>query len=114
MKLDVINHYSTLTFQKSIMALQLKTVGRGNVFHISENKVKDYKVPRINLTKREREALYFICQGLSMKEVAVKMYVSPSTVISHKRSLFCKFGVNNLVRLGVLAERYLMTNLPFQ
>lgn len=94
------------------MALQLKTGGRGKVFHISEKKTREYKIPSINLTKREREALYFICQGLSMKEVAVKMYVSPSTVISHKRSLFNKFQVNNLVRLGVLAERYRMTGLP--
>jgi|GEM_PF-7095198 len=94
------------------MALQSKTRERGFVFHISDNKVNEYKIPRFSLTKREREALYFICQGLSMKEVAVEMYVSPSTVISHKRNLFEKFGVKNLVRLGVLAERYRLTGKP--
>ncbi len=62
--------------------------------------------PLFNLTSREKEVLYHICQGHSMKEVAEIMYLSPSTIISHKRKIFDKFGVNNLVRLGVLAERY--------
>ena len=41
-----------------------------------------------------------------MNEVADMMHLSRSTIISHKRNLFLKFSINNLVRLGVLAERY--------
>lgn len=62
--------------------------------------------PTIKLTKREQEVVELICEGRSMNEVAAILYLSPSTIISHKRQLFRKFGINSLVRLGVLAERY--------
>jgi len=93
------------------MALHSKSIN-GFAFHIAENNVNKFRIPKINLTKRERETLYFVCQGYSMKEVANEMFVSPSTIISHKRKLFRKFDVNSLVRLGVLAERYRLTGLP--
>ena len=67
---------------------------------------------KVNLTKREREIIYYICLGNTLKEVGKILYLSPSTVISHKRSIFLKFDINSLVRLGVLAERYGLTKQP--
>lgn len=64
---------------------------------------------RLNLTPRELEVLEYICLGFTMKETARALYLSVSTVISHKRKLLTKFNVNNLVRLAVLAERYKLT-----
>ena len=66
-------------------------------------------VSMINLTSREIQVLEYICLGYTMKQIALMLYISESTVISHKRKLLHKFNVSNLVRLGVLAERYDMT-----
>lgn len=90
------------------MAVQYKSKINRHIFHIAEKRA----IPEIKLTRKEREVLYYICQGHSMKEVALKMFVSPSTIISHKRRIFYKFQVNSLVRLGVLAERYRLTQKP--
>ncbi len=66
----------------------------------------------IDLTKREREIIYYICQGNTLNEVGKILFLAPSTIISHKRRLFLKFDINSLVRLGVLAERYKLTTKP--
>jgi DNA-binding NarL/FixJ family response regulator len=63
----------------------------------------------LNLTTRERQVLEFICLGMKMKEIAKSLFLSESTIISHKRNLLSKFNVNSLVRLAVLAERYKLT-----
>lgn len=60
----------------------------------------------IRLTKREAEILEYIGQGLTMKKIGVLLHISTHTIITHKKNLFDKFKVNNLVRLAVLAERY--------
>lgn len=60
----------------------------------------------IRLTKREAEILEYIGQGLTMKKIGKQLHISPHTIITHKKNLFDKFRVNNLVRLAVLAERY--------
>lgn len=51
------------------------------------------------LTNRELEVLSLLCQGFSVKEVAAKLYVSNSTIISHKKNLFAKTKTKSLVEL---------------
>jgi len=60
----------------------------------------------LKLTRKELQVLREICKGYSMNAVAKRLHLAPSTIITHKRNLFSKFGINNLVRLGVLAERH--------
>jgi len=67
---------------------------------------------KCKLTRREREIIFYICLGNTIKEVSKILFLSQSTVISHKRSIFLKLDIHNLVSLGVLAERYGLTNKP--
>jgi LuxR family maltose regulon positive regulatory protein len=46
-----------------------------------------------SLSKREREVFELLCQGLSNKEIAKKLYIAEVTTKAHLRSIFSKLGV---------------------
>jgi predicted ATPase/DNA-binding CsgD family transcriptional regulator len=63
------------------------------------------------LTEREHEILLLISQGLSNKEIARQLYLSPGTIKAHNHNIFTKIGVSTrtqaLLRareLGLLAH----------
>lgn len=58
----------------------------------------------LTLTKREREVLTLISGGLSTKEVADSMKVSPATIKSHVSHIITKFGVRNRVEAILLVR----------
>lgn len=51
------------------------------------------------LTRRETEVLQLISEGLTNKEIADRLFVSQSTVDSHRKNLLHKFGVLNTAAL---------------
>jgi DNA-binding NarL/FixJ family response regulator len=56
------------------------------------------------LTERESEVLQLLAQGLSNKQIAVRLYISEHTVKFHVSSVYGKLGATNraeAVRLGV-------------
>lgn len=55
----------------------------------------------IHLTKKEAEILKQICNGLTNKEIARKLYISEQTVKSHCNHLFKKFGVSSRLKLAI-------------
>jgi len=57
------------------------------------------------ITRREQEVLTLLSDGLTVKEAAAELYISHHTVVSHKKSLYEKLGVNNCFQLGMIAER---------
>ncbi len=54
------------------------------------------------LTRREREAVEFLIQGLSSKEIAHRMNISPNTVKAFFRLVMVKMGVSN--RSGIMGK----------
>lgn len=60
----------------------------------------------IHLTKKELEILNFICNGLSNKEIAKKLFISEQTVKSHCNHLFKKFGVTSRLKLALCAPKH--------
>lgn len=53
----------------------------------------------IELTQRQREVLQLVAEGLTMKEIASTLDVSPRTVESHKYDLMQKLGVRTTAEL---------------
>lgn len=51
------------------------------------------------LSKREIEILKLICKEFSNAEIAKKLFLSVSTVETHRKNLIAKLGVNNTVGL---------------
>lgn len=52
------------------------------------------------LTEREREVARLVAEGLTDKEVAAKLYVSPRTVDNHLRNIFRKLDVRHRTALA--------------
>jgi DNA-binding NarL/FixJ family response regulator len=51
------------------------------------------------LTKREKEILAHIAEGLTNNQIAEKLFISPLTVDSHRKNLLTKLNVNNTASL---------------
>ena len=50
------------------------------------------ELQQLGITKREYEVLELIAQGHSTKEIADKLFVSPSTIKTHSSNLFMKLN----------------------
>ena len=78
----------------------ITTVLHGKLFfNIStvETLFNDKEAPL--LTRREKEILILIADGLTNNEIAKKIFLSSHTVDSHRKNLFIKFDVNNVALL---------------
>jgi len=53
----------------------------------------------IQLTRREKEILQLICDGLSNKQIADRLFISERTVIGHKSNLLAKTNTKSSVGL---------------
>lgn len=52
------------------------------------------KLKELGITPREHEILGLIAEGLSNREIGVRLFVSENTVKTHSSRLFDKLGVN--------------------
>jgi DNA-binding NarL/FixJ family response regulator len=66
--------------------------------------IEDKQVDEI-LSRREMEVLRLICKEFSNAEIADKLFLSVSTVETHRKNLIAKLGVNNTVGLVKFALR---------
>lgn len=55
------------------------------------------------LSERELEIVALVAQGLTNREIAVRVYLSPNTVKVHLRNIFAKTGVASRTELSMLA-----------
>lgn len=55
------------------------------------------KLPK--LTEREAEVLRLLAEGLSIREISEKLFISIKTVGTHKQNIFDKMGFNNMTQL---------------
>ncbi|MBK8847981.1 MAG: response regulator transcription factor [Bacteroidetes bacterium] len=74
-----------------------KQIGAGYLSPVSD------AIP--TLTRREKEVLLYISQGLTNKDIAEKIFVSQSTVDSHRKNLLAKFNVQNTASLITIAVK---------
>lgn len=58
------------------------------------------------LTRREKEVLILIAEGLTNPQIADKLFVSVTTVNSHRKNLLMKFEVTNTANLIKLAAQH--------
>ena len=58
------------------------------------------------LTTREVEVLRLVARGLSHKEIAERLVISPKTVSNHVERIYTKIGVTNRAMAGLFAVRH--------
>jgi DNA-binding NarL/FixJ family response regulator len=64
----------------------------------------------IVLSNREKEILRLICQEYSSAQIAAKLFISVSTVDTHRQNIMVKLGVTNTVGLVKYAYHYNLMN----
>ncbi len=64
------------------------------------------------LTLREREVLVLVAAGLSNREIAERLYISPKTASVHVSNILGKMGVDGRVGAATLAQRLGLTDPP--
>ncbi|MFZ3044498.1 MAG: response regulator transcription factor [Desulfatirhabdiaceae bacterium] len=57
------------------------------------------------LTIREQEVLVMLAEGLSAKQIADKLFISPKTAENHRSSIMRKLGLHNAIDLARYAAR---------
>jgi non-specific serine/threonine protein kinase len=57
------------------------------------------------LTPRERDVLGYLIEGMTDREIADALFISPRTVQSHLARLFAKLGVNTRTAAVIVASR---------
>jgi DNA-binding CsgD family transcriptional regulator len=59
----------------------------------------DRILARGDLTAQELQIARFVAQGLSNREVAAQLFLSPRTVAFHLRNIFRKLGISSRTQL---------------
>ena len=65
-----------------------------------------------SLSEREIDVLKLIISGKNNKQVAGKLFISPNTVLTHRRNLMKKLKVNNTAQLITKSLRYKIISMP--
>ena len=52
-----------------------------------------------SLSPREKQVAALICQGLTSRQTAAKLFISPETVKTHARHILRKFGLRSRIDL---------------
>lgn len=69
---------------------------------------KDLKnLPQTNLTRREKEILLLIGDGISNKQMANQLFISENTVKNHIKNLLEKLELENRVQLAIYAVKHI-------
>ncbi len=68
-----------------------------------ENKTQDPTEEVLQLTNTEIEIVRLMSNGYTTKEIASHKFISYHTVITHRKNIFRKLGVNNALELLMLA-----------
>jgi DNA-binding NarL/FixJ family response regulator len=75
-----------------------------SVAHILKNNMPDASTPL--LTKREKEVMELIAEGLTNHEIAERLFVNCSTIDSHRKNMLTKFNVKNTAALVKFAVKH--------
>lgn len=87
----------------------IETVVHGQKFLSNEaastvQKNEDSKIPVI--TRREKEVLVLIAEGLTNVEIGEKLFISTTTVDTHRKNLLAKFEAKNTATLIRMAAQF--------
>lgn len=78
----------TLARPKVKIVVVEKEIDRGAGFTLNEAELE-----KLHISKRELEVLQLMAQGLSNQEIAMRLFVSLSTIKTHSNNLYEKMGV---------------------
>jgi DNA-binding NarL/FixJ family response regulator len=86
----------------------LQTVVKGKTYMSFEagQTLKAKPDSEIVLTRREKEVLELIAEGLTNNEIAQKLFISSTTVDTHRKNLLIKFNAKNVAAMIKAAAQF--------
>jgi DNA-binding NarL/FixJ family response regulator len=95
--------YVVKNADKNELLQAIREVNKGKTylsFEAGQSLRKNSTAPQLPLiTRREKEILKLIAEGFTNPEIATKLFVSSSTVDSHRKNLLAKLNVKNTAAL---------------
>ena len=73
------------------------------VREIADSPVEHNYAESHDLSERERDVLVLVAKGYTNKEIATELFISPHTVISHRKNIVHKTGIRSVAGLTVYA-----------
>lgn len=79
----------------------IETVMKGKTYLSDEasQSLRKEETGAVILTRREKEVLELIADGMTNNEIAKKLFISVSTVDTHRKNLLAKFETKNIAAL---------------
>jgi DNA-binding NarL/FixJ family response regulator len=77
----------------------------GLIVHRARGRGGELDASGAGLSDREVEVLRLLAEGLDNNEIALRLYLSPTTVKRHVSTIFSKAGVSNRVQAAIWAVR---------
>jgi len=108
-----INNIITKTSDKDDFCKAIEYTMKDKIYYSNElleiliehNNIKSTPIKSSKLTPTEKEIVKLLVQGLSSRDIALKQFISYHTVVSHKKNIFKKLGVNTTSELIIHAMR---------
>jgi DNA-binding NarL/FixJ family response regulator len=98
-KVEMLEAIKTVTEGKTYLSFEV-----GKELQLSKEESKNIPL----LTKREKEILILIAEGLTNQQIKEKLFISIDTVDSHRKNLHTKLNVKNTAMLIRYAIEYRM------
>lgn len=67
---------------------------------ISDNRLTDYFKQKYDITEKQSEIIQLIIEGVTYKQIAEKLFISPKTVDNHVQNIYKKLNVNSKMQLS--------------
>ncbi len=85
----------------------IKTVVKGKIYLSDEasQTLQKNEATNIVLTRREKEVLELIAEGMTNNVIAQKLFISPTTVDTHRKNLLAKLEAKNTASLIRMATQ---------
>lgn len=101
-----IDGYLSKKINRGELVTALNDVAGGGI-HLSEEasqalsqfRRKIINYPVVELSEREKQVVRLMIEGLMNREIAVRLYISESTVETHRKNIYRKTGTNSVPRL---------------
>jgi DNA-binding NarL/FixJ family response regulator len=93
------------TQEELIEAIEIVAKGKKYLSHEVSQVLRKQDDTHIVLTRREKEVLELIADGMTNNEIGEKLFISPSTVDTHRKNLLAKFEAKNTASLIHIASQ---------
>lgn len=93
---ELVNAIRTVAAGKTYLS---PSISDALVDNVKDNESGSKNSAFMSLTQRERQVLKLLAEGLTTKEIACKLFVSPKTVETHRLNVMNKLEINNIAQL---------------